>query len=251
MIHSFNVEVAKVAGILPATIFNTLGYWVETNRVNGRNCFDGRAWTYNTVSAWCDYFPYATRKQIEKALARLRDAGLVETGNYNEDKRDRTLWYTLTDLGLAIHRGYTVEEAVSCISPEGDSHFPKKGNDYINTVGNPVKEQDPFPQLADDVIDYLNLKTGKMFRKSSKATRSLIHARSSEGYTLEDFKYVIDVKCAQWLNDPRMDRYLQPSTLFGTKFENYANERRTSAQASMDADIAAYMAEWPVEHRGE
>lgn len=45
------------------------------------------------------------------------------------------------------------------------------------------------------------------------------------GYTMDDFKHVIDQKVKQWLFDPKMNMYLRPNTLFSpTNFENYLNE---------------------------
>lgn len=76
------------------------------------------------------------------------------------------------------------------------------------------------------VIDYLNQKAGTNYRASSKKTRSLIHARIKEGFTLDDFKTVIDKKCAEWLGSD-MAQYLRPETLFGTKFEGYLNAKTT------------------------
>ena len=46
----------------------------------------------------------------------------------------------------------------------------------------------------------------------------------NEGYTVEDFKTVIDKKFKSWGNDPKMSLYLRPSTLFGTRFGEYLNE---------------------------
>jgi len=46
----------------------------------------------------------------------------------------------------------------------------------------------------------------------------------NDGFTLEDFKTVIDKKCADWLNDAKMCKFLRPETLFGPKFEGYLNE---------------------------
>ena len=79
------------------------------------------------------------------------------------------------------------------------------------------------------VISYLNEKTGSKFKWQSKETQKHINARVKEGYTLDDFKNVIDIKCAEWLSDARMSKYLRPSTLFGTKFEGYLNQRETSS----------------------
>lgn len=75
-----------------------------------------------------------------------------------------------------------------------------------------------------EIVDYLNKKTGKNFRSSTPKTQKLIKARWNEGYRLEDFFQVIDTKCSQWLKDTKMNKYLQPETLFGTKFEGYLNE---------------------------
>ena len=75
-----------------------------------------------------------------------------------------------------------------------------------------------------DIIEYLNTATGKSFRATTAKTKTCINARLKEGFTVEDFKTVIDVKCKQWLKDDRMKGYLRPETLFGTKFEGYLNE---------------------------
>lgn len=74
------------------------------------------------------------------------------------------------------------------------------------------------------VIEYLNLKTNKSYRSTSKKTQSLIDARTNEGYSVDDFKKVIDIKTIQWLNT-EFENYLRPETLFGTKFESYLNEK--------------------------
>jgi hypothetical protein len=41
---------------------------------------------------------------------------------------------------------------------------------------------------------------------------------------------VIDKKCQEWLGDPKMQQYLRPETLFGTKFEGYLNARISKRQ---------------------
>ncbi|MDR7669072.1 phage replisome organizer N-terminal domain-containing protein [Bacillus altitudinis] len=74
------------------------------------------------------------------------------------------------------------------------------------------------------IVDLLNKVTGKSFRHSSAATQRLIKARWNDGFRFEDFKTVILTKTNQWLTDDKMNKYLQPTTLFGTKFEGYLNE---------------------------
>nr|WP_296168296.1 conserved phage C-terminal domain-containing protein [uncultured Ruminococcus sp.] len=86
-----------------------------------------------------------------------------------------------------------------------------------------------------EIIDYLNLKARKNFRSSTAATQSLIKARLNEGFTVEDFKKVIDIKCSEWLGSDYA-QYLRPQTLFGTKFESYLNSIDT-VKPKKDFDI--------------
>ena len=75
-----------------------------------------------------------------------------------------------------------------------------------------------------EIVDYLNKSAGTNYRASSKKTQQLIKARINEGYTLEDFRVVIEKKTREWINDNKMKAYLRPETLFGTKFEGYLNQ---------------------------
>jgi predicted phage replisome organizer/uncharacterized phage protein (TIGR02220 family) len=79
------------------------------------------------------------------------------------------------------------------------------------------------------IVEHLNLKAGTNYKASSKKTKSLINARLQEGFTVEDFKTVIDKKCAEWMGT-NMEMYLRPETLFGTKFESYLNAKVTKKQ---------------------
>jgi uncharacterized phage protein (TIGR02220 family) len=88
------------------------------------------------------------------------------------------------------------------------------------------KEPDSPPKIPfKEVVSYLNEKTGKTFKPSSQKTRTFIQARFREGFTLDDFKKVIDLKTSEWKSDPKMAEYLRPETLFGTKFESYLNSK--------------------------
>lgn len=88
------------------------------------------------------------------------------------------------------------------------------------------KEEDKNKNnIIKDIVEYLNLKTNSYYRYSSDKTRRTINARLNEGFTLDDFKKVIDIKTTQWLGDQKMEQYLRPETLFGTKFESYLNTK--------------------------
>jgi uncharacterized phage protein (TIGR02220 family) len=98
--------------------------------------------------------------------------------------------------------------------------FPKWLNDeFIEQVkkGNPENYEFRIP------IAYLNQKLGKNL-KFVEANLKPIKARFKDGYSLENFKTVIDKKYNDWIGRPDMVNYLRPSTLFGTKFDGYLNE---------------------------
>ena len=87
-----------------------------------------------------------------------------------------------------------------------------------------------------EIIQYLNDCAGKHFKPNTKIYKDKIDSRLTEGYVLEDFKKVIEIKCKKWLNTKWAD-YLTPTTLFGDKFVNYVNENptKTKIQKSYEA----------------
>ena len=94
-------------------------------------------------------------------------------------------------------------------------------------------------KICQEVIDYLNEKAQTKYRATTAKTRSLIHARLSEGFALNDFKTVIDKKCAEW-KGTEFEKFLRPETLFGTKFEGYLNARQTVQKSTnKNADLYA------------
>lgn len=106
-------------------------------------------------------------------------------------------------------------------------------NDNENEVSYPVSyndtSNDTFKEAYLPIVSYLNQKAGTNYRPTTQKTKTAIHARLSEGFTVDDFKTVIDKKCGEWLGDEKMERYLRPETLFGTKFEGYLNAKITKS----------------------
>lgn len=101
-----------------------------------------------------------------------------------------------------------------------------KGNGDIDIDIDIDKGQKPQSDIYEEIIKYLNEKTGSHFKSTSKSTQRLINGRLSENYTIEDFKYVIDVKTNEWKDNTKMSKYLTPDTLFNaSKFEKYRNQQ--------------------------
>ena len=89
---------------------------------------------------------------------------------------------------------------------------------------NPTHSRKEYSNIYKNIIDYLNLVSGKNYKSSTKKTQSHIKARLEEGFVEDDFKRVINTKVKEWENDPKFKNYIRPETLFGTKFESYLNQ---------------------------
>ena len=70
MEHNFNVEIAKLYGVNVAIFLNNLLFWVHKNRANKQNFRDGNYWTYNTVEAYTEIFPYWSYDQIRTIIKK-------------------------------------------------------------------------------------------------------------------------------------------------------------------------------------
>jgi uncharacterized phage protein (TIGR02220 family) len=112
------------------------------------------------------------------------------------------------------------------------------------------KENDKelISQKVIEVIEYLNLATGKKFSTTGNDNIKHVMKKITEGYTMDNFKQVIDVKTAKWKGTD-MEDYLRPQTLFGGKFNAYLNElpnngkQQTSSSIQQTIDTAQRVAE--------
>lgn len=134
-LHVFDSQIAQEYGVNAAIIFQNLAYWIEHNRANETNFYDGRYWTYNSVRAFTELFPYLTDKQIRGALKKLEEGGMILVGNYNKSAYDRTRWYALTEKGLSI---YT----------KGQMNFADRENENAH-------EGEPIPDINTDVTTFV------------------------------------------------------------------------------------------------
>lgn len=119
MIHSFSSEVAVEVGVTGAILLNHIFYWVEKNRTNKTNFYDGFYWTYNSINAFTELFPFYSKNTLINTLNKLEEQGYILVGNYNKLGIDRTKWYTLTE------EGYRLLKSEKCIYQKEEMSFTK------------------------------------------------------------------------------------------------------------------------------
>ena len=227
MQFSFNSEVAKEYGVDEAIMLENIRFWILKNKANKKHEYDGEYWTYNSTRAFEEIFLFWTKRQIERILKSLQVKGLIKTGNYNKVAYDRTRWYALTDLGKSIYAFGEIEIRKDVNRNTQNVQPIPYINTYINTDNKHIYK---------DIIDYLNEKTDSNYKSTTKKNKSLIDARVNEGFTIEDFKKVIDIKTKEWINDANMSKFLRPETLFSNKFESYLNQKEVQNGISKQHD---------------
>lgn len=92
--------------------------------------------------------------------------------------------------------------------------------------------------LYQEIIDYLNEKTEKNFKVTDEA-KTYIDDRTNDGYTLSDFQTVIKKKVAEW-KGTKMDKFLRPETLFGTKFDSYLNQNEIARKKAKSTGFSNF-----------
>lgn len=235
MNFSFDGDFAKEHGVNEAIMYQYFSYWIAKNKANDKHFYDGYTWTYNSQKALTELFPFWNRAKIQRIISSLENQGLLIKGNYNQLAYDRTTWYALPKFEQSVVQNQTV----NC-SDLNNERFKNEQPIPINyqltkqLTNKDIKdivEHNPTESVPyQEVVEYLNQKTGKNFKHTSKVTQRHIRARLAEGFTVSDFKQVIDKKCSDWLRDQKMKEYLRPETLFGTKFESYLNSKTTTTK---------------------
>lgn len=84
-------SLACAVGLNEAVIAQQMHYWMGKSQ----HFYDGRHWIYNSVANWQKQFPFWSEATIKRALGSLENQGIIVSGNYNHDPRDRSKWYSL------------------------------------------------------------------------------------------------------------------------------------------------------------
>ena len=143
------------------------------------------------------------------------------------DIKSNNKFSVVTVVNWAFYQGYN-ENSDSKIDNKSTANGQQIDTNK-NIKNEKKKDNIPFAEI----IDYLNSKTGKNFKHTTKKTQSLIRARLNEGFTIEDLRKVIDTKVADW-KGTEYEKYLRPETLFGTKFEAYLNQKPSRRSSLCD-----------------
>lgn len=201
---------------------------------------------YNGSIAYLQEWTNSSRQGCIKNLNNLVDMGLITKV---ESTPTNKYYVNYVNNGVNLVTNLVTPDVNLVTEVSKQSLHNNINNNTINNI-NKYEKQKEINDLTEEVIKYLNKKCHTNFKSNTSSTKKLIKARLNDGYKLDDFKKVIDVKYFDWgerpvkfSNGQMSNEYLRPQTLFGTKFENYiyeANVRETSEgfDASTSVDIS-------------
>ena len=162
---------------------------------------------------------------ISKKNSKRSKGNGAPVGNQNAKKTNQETNQNQTENKPKENQKTNTSKMSMSMSIVNDNVINKKVN---RGMGEEEKEEveilDNNSIAYHEIISYLNQVVGTSYRPTSKETQKHIKARLNDGFTIDDFKQVIDNMAFKWLKDEKMNRYLRPETLFGTKFESYLNE---------------------------
>jgi len=169
--YQFDVDVAVKYGVSGAIILRHLQFWIFTNRANGKHFHDNRTWTYGSVRAFVEIWPFWSIDHISRTLNRLVSIGVLVKGNYNFTGYDRTSWYAFVN----EKTWFKSREAI----------LQKRKMDSAKTQNGFCKSAEPIP----------NQRTDKRTDKSqTKGIGESLSEKKSVGLVLAEDKAIAEAK---------------------------------------------------------
>lgn len=213
-----NKQLAKVFGLEEALLLGELAsemeYWQQRGELK-----DG--YFYSTIENVKDSTTLSDKRQ-RSALNTLKEAGIIDMKLAGLPAKR---YIRIRENQLAqILLNNTCDNGESSCAEKEELETPKQ---QVNNNKSNSNKKNNNQEIYITIIDHLNAMTGQHYRSSTKATQQHINARLNEGFKVEDFIRVIDNMCAEW-KGKEWEQYLRPSTLFGSKFENYLNRKPQS-----------------------
>lgn len=113
MNQSFNVEYAKLYGLEEAILIEKFSFLIMENKANRNRKHDKeieingekviRTFTYNSINALAELFPYLSASTIKRVTRRLCELGILAKA-FNTNSLDRTSWYCFIDEEAFLHK---------------------------------------------------------------------------------------------------------------------------------------------------
>ena len=162
------------------------------------------------------------RRPLEKSKKRSK-CGSITKSNENQEENETKTKENQKEIKTKSNENQKENESKT----HQDVNVIVNVNDNVDVNVNKITSAE-----IKGIIEYLNIKSNSHYKYSTDKTQTLIKARIKDGFTLDDFKIVIDKKCEEWLGTD-FEKFLRPETLFSNKFEGYLNQKITAKKKTL------------------
>jgi phage replication O-like protein O len=168
---------------------------------------------------------------ITKTIQELLEMNVIIVSQGSHAKRYRINKYydTWRMTEMVIVTKTVIKPKLVIVTETVTENYQNSNNSLPKQSPQKTITKDNTKDICIELLNHLNSKAKKHF-KPVKANLDLIKARLKE-YSADDLKAVIDSRVTKWLNDPKMNEYLRPGTLFNaTKCAQYISEGPAKAE---------------------
>jgi uncharacterized phage protein (TIGR02220 family) len=221
-------------GVPEAIMITNFQWWIVKNKANQTHQYDGRTWTYNSVSAFGTIFPYWTANQIRRCLDSLVEQRVLVKGEYNKNPHNRTSWYAFFDESMFINSQMDLAKNTNGLG-ENPNSITDINTHLINT-NRKQNNNDELQEKVQAIIARINHHANTSYKAETRESNKLISARL-KSYSLDEALCVVDWMSKKWLKTD-MAQYFNPITLFReSNFEKYLQNARASNTSVGNAHV--------------
>jgi hypothetical protein len=177
MNHSFDIDRAVKYGVPQAILLENMLFWLAHNKAFGKNIHEGKVWTFNSVAAYAELFPYWTVDQIRRYFESLEKDGVLIAGNFNKKRYDKTKWHTVADQSLIPHWQISQRRK----SQKDLAELP----DGNGELAEPIPDINTYLKPDEKSASGNESQTQQLPRKSEKETVEFMAAELLMGNTLD------------------------------------------------------------------
>ena len=229
--HSLSIDLCLDLDhdVIAALVFHHIAMNVRT-KLADNVLEDGVPYFECSYAGICKYMIELTAKQVEGALRRLKEAGLIKVISSNKKNK-----YTLTECGWAYYP--LSKEEKERINIPGAENVEEANKSAEKESTKSIKEKAlVVSDTAKDVIDYVNKKTGKRFDYAPSYCKNIDYLVAA-GYTKDQMLAVVDHRFEELSGTRDFNTGMNPSKLFYIKtFEKLLDDVKKDSEITLSPE---------------
>jgi DnaD/phage-associated family protein len=129
-------ELATEIGLNESIILLQIEFWISISD----HFIDGKYWTYQSIRDIQKTFSFWSHETINRAINSLIKLELLDSGNYNQNRYDKTRWFSLNEEGISKLKSISINTLSQNETTFSDSQGLDDESSFNNLLSNNTKE---------------------------------------------------------------------------------------------------------------